>query len=362
MKSGANRGPVNSQDRVENSEESLKMAEPAKVAAPPRFDAQEHKTSGPGINPQQIDSAVPGPVKLTGVGIRTIDKDKNPIIIDEAFWRRPPTASARPFTIIVSLDLGHLSDLTIQSRFLVSIIMGLLPRTDSMGVSKQHHSLSVKRPFLPLYWFYESIVEAAGNPDVLSKNDSRDLGILRYWYEKRLLAWHVEIRKTLNSSYVTFDTLWALYKPNDYVFRRDVFQQPRLGIVSSTSYDRNYKSRDLSMTRYHVNPPKFFIVLWHQDWNSTLQVFEVQAERRIIHFFAGSRRVTDLEFYPLRYYREGKQSDINDLLESLEARGRRWKALVSRPNYMAHKGPAIEMDDYSSGKHKYVRPYVSYHT
>lgn len=335
------------------------MAEAEKDLKVPLSNLQKHESSRSQEHPQQADEPAPKPVKLTGVGIRSRDRTGKESLVDEALWDQSPTASGSEFALIVFSNFGRIVDLTIQSRFLVSIIMSLLPRADSMGVRKRHDSVSFQRPFIPLYWFYDKILDAAGDPDLLSKDDSRDLSILRYWYEKHFLGWHVEIRNTLDSGYVTFDALWALYRPNDYAYTRDMFQQPQVRIVSSTSYDSDLDTPDLG--GYTHRTPNFLILLWHQDWDSSLQVFKVKAEQFTIKSYAGSRRITDLEIYPLRYYHEGRQADVDNLLESLEARGRRWKAYVSRPTYMIHKGPAIQMSGSSSGAQKHVGPLVSKH-
>lgn len=332
------------------------MAEAETDLKVPLLNLQKNESSLSQEDPQQADKPTPKPVELTGVGIRTRDRTGKESLVDEALWDQSPTASGSEFALIVFSDFGRIVDLTIQSRFLVSIIMSLLPRADSMGVRKRHDSVSFQRPFIPLYWFYDRIIDAAGDPDLLSKDDSRDLSILRYWYEKHFLAWHVEIRNTLDSGYVTFDALWALYRPNDYAYTRDVFQQPQVKVVSSTIYDTDLDNPDPG---YAHRIPNFLIVLWHQDWDSSLQLFKVEAEQFIIKSYAGSRRITDLEIYPLRYYHEGRQADVDNLLESLEARGRRWKTYVSRPNYMIHKGPAIQMSGSSSGAQKHVGPLVS---
>lgn len=304
----------------------------------------------------EIDEAAPVPATLTGVGI--ITKSKNGIsgVTDEAFWNQSPTISTPKFALLVYWDLRRkvLQTLTVQSQFLVSIIMKVLPRTDFMGVRKQHAPLSIDWPFSALYWFYDEIIDAASLPEKLKKNDARDLEILRRWYEKNLLSNHVDIRDTIDSGYVTFDVLWALFRPNHTAYTLDDFQQPRIRLVQSTNYDPdNVRARNYASSPAHSRlSPRFRIMLLHQDWDPSLQVFKIMAEDMFITFFTGSRRITDLLVYPLRYYHAGRQ----DLLNNLEARGRRWKSLVTKPSYMVHKGPAILMYGTISATRKHVSP------
>lgn len=212
MKSAANVDLKISQPHVEDGKNTLKTQDSginARVSSPELYEHESTRLDSEEIS-QQIDQPVTAPVKLTGVGIETVGDDGKQSIIDEALWDQSPASSEPGFALVASWRLGGITESTIQSRFLVSVVMKLLPRTDSMGVSKHHDSLFFERPFIPLFWFYDRILESAGRPDRLGKDDARDLRILRDWYEKSLLAEHVEIRNTLNSGYVTFDLLWAL--------------------------------------------------------------------------------------------------------------------------------------------------------
>lgn len=342
IKHAANLFLTASSNSVKNEKNSLKTSrrEESSEAVPSNVQLDESIPSRD--RKQRIDEAIPGPTVLTGVGIVTKDEKGTHKTIDEAFWDKSPRVSTSKFALLVSwMDRSDTMQLTVQSKFLVSVIMGILPRTNSMGIRKQHDSLSFDEPFSPLYWFYDEILEAANDLGSLTANNSRDLDILRRWYERSVLAQHVDIRNTINSGHVTFDLLWALYQPTDTVYCRDDFQQPQLRMVSFTGYEASISSS---------RPRRFWLTLLHQDWDSSVQGFKVVGERVHINFFAGSRRITDLTVYPLRCYSQG----IKDLLTSLKARGRRWKSLVTRPSYMVHKGPAIQLDGANNGTRKHV--------
>lgn len=300
------------------------------------------------INTQKIEEAVEESAALTGVGI--IFKDKKGIkkTIDEALWDKSPTLSTAKFPLLVSwTDQNNTMQLTVRSRFLMSAIMGVLPRTNPMGIRKRHNSLTFDDPFIQLYWFYDKIVKAASDPGSLNEDNSRDLDVLRRWYERVLLEQHLDIRNNIDSGHVTFDLLWALFQPNDIVYTRDHFQQPQLLIVSLTQY-REALNSPVSVSR----PRRFQLKLLYQDWDSSAQVFGTMVTRMEIEFYTGSRHITDLAVYPLQFYAEGRK----DLLAVLNARGIRWKSLVTQSSYMIHKGPAIQLDGDTSGTRKHVSP------
>lgn len=329
---------------------SLKMSGTEEDTEASLSDVYSNASNSSRSNTEDIDETASESRTPTGVGIVIKDDQGNVRTIDEASWTKSPTVPTSKFALVVSSNAEGDMQLTVQSPFLVSSIMEILPRADSMGVRKQHDSLTFDHPFSPLYWFYDNIFDAASAKGTLNADDSRDLMILRRWYEKNLLVQHVDIRNTINSGYVTWDLLWALYRPNDIVYARDDFQQPRLHIVSSTEYLRDEESYG-----YPPRVPRNFrLLLLHQDWDSSLEVFKIRGKNLYINVYTGSRRITDLEFYPLRYCHEGRQA----LLTSLEARGRRWKSLVTRPTYKIYKGPAIleQLDENNNRKRKHVSP------
>lgn len=336
---------------MQNGENYLKKPGAEDDSEAAQTNEKLHKCVSSTGSTKQLDEAVSEPTALSAVGVIIKDERGIETTIDEIFWDRSPPISTAKFVLLVSWkEPGHTMQLTVQSRFLVSVIMGILPRTTSLDVRKQHDSVSFEEPFSPLYWFYDKIIEVASDTGSLKGDDSRDLDILRGWYERNLLPQHVDIRNTINSGYVSFDLLWALYKPNDTVYTRDNFQQPQLRIVSFADYDGSMNE----FTGVRNRPRSFRLTLLRQDWDASVQVFKVVSEKEDIKFYTGSRRIADLAVYPLRHYPEGMQ----DLLASLEARGRRWKSLVTQPLYMVHKGPAIQLD----GTNSRTRRHVSSHS
>lgn len=341
--------------RAKDEKISSKMSETEEDTEASLSDVYSNTSNFTRSNTEEIDETVSESRTPTGVGVVIEDDEGNERTIDEASWVKSPTATTSKFALIVSWTGGDMQ-LTVQSRFLVSAIMKILPRADSMGVRKQHDSLTFDHPFSPLYWFYDKIFDAASAHGTLNADDSRDVMILQRWYERHLLVQHVDIRNTINSGYVTWDLLWALYRPNDIVYARDDFQQPRLHIVSSTEYVRDEENY------VYPNGPRlrgnFRLHLLHQDWDSSLQVFKIRGRNLFIDPYTGSRRITDLELYPLQYCHEGRQP----LLTSLEARGRRWKSLITQPTYKIYKGPAIlaQLDENNNRRRKHVSPH-SFH-
>ncbi|KAK8047867.1 hypothetical protein PG996_015931, partial [Apiospora saccharicola] len=176
--------------------------------------------------------------------------------------------------------------------------------------------------------------------------DPTSLARLQWWYEKHVLASHVKLKETLKTGWVTFEDLWALFQTGELVYCIDNFKQPRLYVTAATA-ERNNIPDDMDLPPIpllaNLRKRRFIVDLWFIDWDASFQVFKRQKETRKIQSFNGSRRISDLEFYPVRFFDHGDQRSIDDLLTKLRQRGQLWKRLVSEdPVSMYHSGPAIE--------------------
>jgi hypothetical protein len=66
--------------------------------------------------------------------------------------------------------------------------------------------------------------------------------------------------------------------------------------------------------------------VWGLDWNPELQIVQRYAWKIKIRKFDGSRLITELPIYPLRYYGEDQKEKA--LLLKLANRGRLWQSLI----------------------------------
>lgn len=317
-------------------------------------------------------------VELTGV-VRTFKEDGKDVFVDEAEWqsRYSSNSATRDKPLLLSRDnSGGKDTLTIKSPFLIALVTKIAPRPDVLGITKRNDALSFPSPYSPLYWYYDKIIASADDSDGLSQQDADDLRALRHWYERWILPEHNKIRNTIKAGYVTFDHLWAVFEPNETVYRLDSFKQPCLRVVAAVAYRVGSGTPDIELISMFpgLRPSRrrFAIETWHQDWDASLRTFKRRTEVMVITSYTGSRRIIDLEAYPLRYFGEGSQSAVDDVRKALEKRGRRWKDLVgSSTNYLVHKGPATEMRQQGAGsttnmflmrsenvENKYVSPFI----
>lgn len=285
--------------------------------------------------------------ELTGIGRRVKRKDGKYHVIDEAKWDRYPSAGPEGFDIIIDRPKGK-DVFTTTSPLLLKAFDVALKKAGYPYITKSDDSIAFKEPFVPLYFSYDEVVaaateELARSPDAF---DPKSLDRLQSWYEKHVLASHVKLKETLKTGWVTFEDLWALFQPGELVYCTDTFKQPRLYVTAATA-ERNNIPDDLDLPPLPMfgtlRKRRFIVDLWFMDWDASFQVFKRQKETRKIHSFNGSRRITDLEFYPVRFLHDGDQRSIDDLLANLRQRGQLWKKLASEdPVSMYHSGPAIE--------------------
>lgn len=304
------------------------------------------------------------PVVLTGVGRADMNQGVMRVV-DEARWNFQPQPDANyGFALVLSM-LGDKNRLLIKSPFLVSLFEDVTKRTGMMGMTKGSEGISFLEPYGPLYWCYSEIIESGANAKNPSQQDVQDLQSLRYWYEKWALPMHNKIRETTHSGFITFEDMWALFRPGEMVYSQDGFKQPELSIVTAIRYQY-----EPTRPGFPPDPPRLgpsspsdailvHVESWCQDWDPSRQMFSKGAKTTSIERFVGSRLIRDLEIYPIRFFAGGNHDDIETLKRSLEKRGHRWKDLISSSvQHLYHEGPAAEEQSGVVRKDQYVDPFV----
>lgn len=311
----------------------------------------EQKETGP------IDTATSGDesVELTGVG-RSVTEGGVTRVIDEAHWKpqiQPDTN--RSFALVVSMNAGR-QQLFIKSTFLVSLFEDVIKRTGMMGMTKGSEGISFLEPYIPLYWSYSHIIHSGMETKNPSQQDIKDLQSIRYWYERWVLPAHNQIRETIHSGFISFDDLWALYRPGEMLYTQDDFEQPELSIVIEARYEVGHPGpAGFPGHPGPYDPPfppqaglhdplrasSFSVRSWHQSWDPSRKMFIKTLTLTPMTLFDGSRRISDLGAYPVRFFSGGDESHIETLQQRLEDRGRRWKELFGPSvQHLYHEGPA----------------------
>ncbi|KAK8223114.1 hypothetical protein HDK90DRAFT_515460 [Phyllosticta capitalensis] len=147
-----------------------------------------------------------------------------------------------------------------------------------------------------------------------------------------------ETKKTLypmlEAGNITFDLLWALFKPNTiaYTTTYGAAEHPRAFKV-----DYAYKERSFIRGEWYCIEGRY---LEYDGKNYGLGDFEINVDA-----FKGPRKITSLATYPIRYHK-----DADNVRKQLVERGKRFVTMTGM-NYRFHKGLAFEKRKKAVAKH-----------
>jgi hypothetical protein len=164
------------------------------------------------------------------------------------------------------------------------------------------------------------------------KKKARKLAALKAAHLRVLVKYldtdYAETKKTLypllESNMITFDLLWALFKPNT--------------IAYTTTYGHTDEPRAFKI-EYASKESSFMKGSWYMVEGKYLEydgkTFGMGNMVAEVEFFKGARKITNLACYPLKYHR-----DAEGLKTKLIERGKNFVALRGM-NYRFHKGMAF---------------------
>lgn len=139
---------------------------------------------------------------------------------------------------------------------------------------------------------------------------------------------YADIKKTLypllNSNMITFDLLWALFKPNT--------------IVYTTTYGHSDEPRCFKL-EYATKESSFMKGSWYSVEGRYLEFdgksFGMGSMSAEVEAFKGARKISSLACFPLKYHR-----DVEEVTSKLVTRGKKFVGLGGM-NYRFHKGMAF---------------------
>ncbi|EAA58536.1 hypothetical protein AN6718.2 [Aspergillus nidulans FGSC A4] len=139
---------------------------------------------------------------------------------------------------------------------------------------------------------------------------------------------YAETKKTLypllEANTITFDLLWALFKPNT--------------IAYAPTYGNQDEPRAFKV-EYAVKESSFMKGQWYSIEGRYLEydgkTFGMGTMEAVVESFKGARKITSLGCYPLKYHR-----DADDVRTKLIERGKKFVSLKGM-NYRFHKGMAF---------------------
>lgn len=213
--------------------------------------------------------------------------------------------------------------------------------------------ISFPAPFAPLYFYYDEMVRFV-QQDPGASTEPQKMEPLKQFYSNFLAADHDAVREALKDGSVTFNHLWALFRPGELLYALDEFEEPRLYVIAETGYSdwsswlkkdeedggKDVKELNFFLPGFQQNRARFHITTWYVHWNGSKRKFIRKFRRMNMKFFDAARDVTSLDFYPLSMYKDRNPDEIQKLRLSLEQRGNIWKSLICEPpSCWYHDGP-----------------------
>ena len=128
----------------------------------------------------------------------------------------------------------------------------------------------------------------------------------------------------LNSNTITFDLMWALFKPNTIAYA---------STYGNEDEPRAFKVESVTKYTHFIDGESYRIKGHYLSYDG--KRFGMVSIAEAINAFKGSRKITSLDCYPLHHHREA-----DDLRAKLIERGRKFASLKGQ-NYKYHQGMAF---------------------
>jgi hypothetical protein len=236
------------------------------------------------------------------------------------------------FTVRRQFDWEHKYESTfvdIRSKALKDAIQHVMQDVKGVSLVQDTPSLDPNMLFLYLEEMrsYMNELKKAGKKE--KKKKARKAAATKAQHLKVLIKYldkdFAEIKKTLypllENDMITFDLLWALYKPNI--------------IVYTPTYNDNEQPRAFRI-EYATKESSFMNGTWYSVEGRYLEydgkAFGMGSMHADVPSFKGSRKISSLSCFPLKYHK-----NVEELKAKLIERGKKFVALKGM-NYRFHKG------------------------
>ena len=138
----------------------------------------------------------------------------------------------------------------------------------------------------------------------------------------------------LKANITTFDTMWTIFKPKTKVVAKPFLQTTQIFEVAFAPIPR---FDNVPSTKRRA------VSVWCWDWNGkemTKVFYDIMINR-----FWGTKDISQLACYPLVYYMDGVDEEIQSLCDNLRERGKKYNRIVKSKTgasqmYM-YDGPAL---------------------
>ncbi|MCJ1474957.1 hypothetical protein MMC13_003617 [Lambiella insularis] len=196
-------------------------------------------------------------------------------------------------------------------------------------------SIEMVAPFSPLYHYFHEMKARVSSEDS-SPELLEHFEIIERFIGQNLSKRYQEIRDSLTTDKsISFDDLWALYKPGDYVVIKDGLHQKLALVFTDIELKKHNRNNEIQRPF-----PYYTIMAWCVVWIPSEKLFQRRSWKLKVARYPGKRRVLSLPVYPLHAVPEAERGK---LLAHLRDRGERWRTLISGPALcFMHTGPAFK--------------------
>lgn len=232
-----------------------------------------------------------------------------------------------------SLTLTKLENGTIQlaikSPYLQKQFRGVVDIENYNGVTLSASETILEYPFPPLFHHVEEMKTNVAADSEATGEDRSHMDALYYFatvgYPANLYA---DVKGSIEQGFITYENLWALYKPGDHILCKDYLRQPIPYQVSSVKKELIAKP---DKVKSHVWKLTINKIIWKAGR------FKKASSSMTVDKFSGTKRISDLEFYALSHH-----PSRDEIRKNAIAGGKAWKNYHQRdPMVMTYQGPAM---------------------
>lgn len=211
-------------------------------------------------------------------------------------------------------------DVILWSPFLVELF-----RKATTGMKFERMSVSgyatIQSPYIPLYHCLEDMKLQIKKDEAADYWDRAQFNALYRMCTVGIIGKKFE---NINHNFIHEETnfldLWALFKPGELAVTASFGSEE--SILRVRSIKRSAPENIFDCMQLLGKRKEWTIECTAMSWDASK--FREESKNIKIKQFAGTKKITELEIYPLNYHKAGKQ-----LKDMLTKRGRKWSELVS---------------------------------
>jgi hypothetical protein len=221
-------------------------------------------------------------------------------------------------------------ELAINSTYLQKQFRKLVDIEQYHNVLLLSSKLLLAAPFGPLYHHVDDMKAIVAEDSNVAQTERNNMDALYYFVCKGWPAkLYEDVRSKISEGFIIYDEIWALFRPGDIVISEDPIGQFELSRVESVKLEQEPHRSGYTMLEH-----RWYVTLVGNTWHQ--RRFKRASIRCRIEKFAGSKKITDLDFYPLSHH-DTKTS----VREFAIQRGKSWKKYCEGdPLVMSYQGQA----------------------